>query len=220
MIILEVTNENIDITPIKQIANSIYIKIKDNYKLIYGENKLNKTIGQYNFLVSPDSFFQVNDEICIKLYKKIKSYIEQDKNILDLFCGTGTIGIFVNENNKVLGVEINKNAIIDANQNKKINDINNIEFLCGDSGKTIQNINFKPDIVIVDPPRSGLDKISINNIIKLNPQKIIYVSCDPMTLVRDLNELSNSFEVEEITPFDMFPNTNHVECIALLIKNM
>ena len=120
--------------------------------------------------------------------------------------------------NKVLGVEINSSAINDALLNKKINNLTNIDFKLGDVGTILNNNNFKADCIVVDPPRAGLDNVAIKNIIKINPQKLIYVSCDPVTLARDLNILSNDYNVLEITPFDMFSNTYHVECVALLTK--
>ena len=99
-----------------------------------------------------------------------------------------------------------------------IYNIKNINFVCGESGKELKNIKFNPDIVIVDPPRSGLSKDTIKNILKIAPKKLIYVSCDPMTFVRDLNMLNEKYEIIEITPFDMFPNTKHVECLCLLVS--
>ncbi len=135
---------------------------------------------------------------------------------MDLYCGTGSIGIFVNKGNRVIGIEKNRYAIEDANKNKSINNLDNINFICGDSGKEIENINFSPDVIIVDPPRSGLNKETIENILEFNSKKIIYVSCDPMTLVRDLNILSKTYNITEITPFDMFPNTYHCETLAVL----
>ena len=120
----------------------------------------------------------------------------------------------------MLGIEINESAIKDANENKKINNLDNINFICGDSGKEIDNINLKPDVIIVDPPRSGLSKETINNILKFNAKNIIYVSCDPMTLVRDLIILNHKYAIKEITPFDMFPNTYHVESLVLLTKKV
>ena len=149
-------------------------------------------------------------------YSKIKEYVGTNNNVLDLYCGTGSISIFVSENNNVLGVEINKYAIEDAKENAKLNNIKNINFICGESGKELENIKFNPDVVIVDPPRSGLSKDAIKNILKINTNKLIYVSCDPMTFVRDLSMLNEKYEIVEITPFDMFPNTKHVECLCLL----
>ena len=178
-----------------------------------------KNIGKYKYLVSLKSFFQVNDNVTYKLYEKIKEYCNSTKedNILDLYCGTGTIGIYLSEYcNKVLGIEINKQAIIDANKNKELNNISNIEFIAEDVSKIINKIKFKPSIIVVDPPRAGLDEKTIKEVIKINPNKLIYVSCDPMTLVRDLNILKYYFNIKEITPFDMFPNTYHVESVALM----
>ena len=216
MIILETNNNNINIDILKDISSSIYIKNNNEYTLLYGEKYIYENLGKYKFLISPDSFFQINVDVCIKLYTKVKEYIGVNKNVLDLYCGTGTIGIFVNENNNVIGIEINKYAINDANNNKEINNINNINFICNDSGKATKSINFNPDTIIVDPPRNGLNKETINNILQINPQMIIYISCDPMTLVRDLKILNNQYNIIEITPFDMFPNTYHCETICVL----
>ena len=124
----------------------------------------------------------------------------------------------VSSNNNILGIEINEQAIKNAEENKKINKLNNIKFILGDSNKTLNNIKFNPNIVIVDPPRSGLNNEIIKKIIKLNPQKIIYTSCDPMTLSRDLNMLKENYIIKDITPFDMFPNTKHCESVAVLEK--
>lgn len=218
MIIIETNNDKLNIDCIKNISSSIYLKIKNKYKLIYGDKYIIENIKNFKFLVSPDSFFQINLDVCEKLYSKIKEYVGINKNILDLYCGTGSIGIFVSENNNVLGIEINKSSTLDANENKKINNIHNIRFVCGDSGDKIFDIDFKPDVIIVDPPRAGLDMCALKNIFKLNAKEIIYVSCDPMTLARDLNYLSDKYNIEEITPFDMFPNTYHVECMCYLSK--
>jgi len=216
MIIIESNNTKLDITPLKEIATSIYIKNNNKYNLVYGKKYIKEKLGDYEYLVSPDSFFQVNINTCFKLYSKIKEYVGYNKNILDLYCGTGSISIFVSKNNSVVGIEINEYAIKDAKENAKINNIKNIDFICGESGKELNNIKFKPDIIIVDPPRSGLSKETIKNIFKLKTKKLVYVSCDPMTLVRDLNLLNKEYEIIELTPFDMFPNTKHVECIVLL----
>lgn len=216
MIIIETDNKNLDISPLKEIASSIYLKVKNNYIHVYKEKYIKEKIGNYNYLISPDSFFQVNINTCFKLYLKIKEYVGTEKNVLDLYCGTGSISIFVSESNNILGIEINEDAIKDAKNNAKINDIKNINFICGESGKKIANINFKPDVIIVDPPRNGLNKETITNIFNLNSKLLIYVSCDPMTLIRDLNILIKNYNIIELTPFDMFPNTKHIECLVLL----
>lgn len=220
MIIIETQNKNLDITPLKEIASSIYLKINNKYIHAYGNKNIYEKLENYKFKISPDSFFQVNIDTCSKLYNKVKEYIGNNKNVIDLYCGTGTIGIFISKNNNVIGIEINEYAIKDAEENKKINKIDNINFICGDSGKKLKQLKFNPNIIIVDPPRSGLNKETINNILKFGSKEIIYISCDPMTFVRDLNILNKYYDIKEITPFDMFPNTYHIENIAYLVKKV
>ena len=178
-----------------------------------------KIIGDMKFAVSLSSFFQVNDNVTYKMYEQIKKYANGSKkdNLLDLYCGTGTIGIYLSKTvGQALGIEINEKAIVDANKNKKLNNISNINFMASDVSNVIDKLDFKPSIIIVDPPRAGLDQKTIAAIIKMRPQKLIYTSCDPMTLARDLNCFKEDFNIIEITPFDMFPNTHHIECVCLL----
>ena len=154
-----------------------------------------------------------------KLYQTVLEHsdLTGNENVLDLYCGTGTIGIFLSSKaNKVLGIEISIDAIKDANINKEKNQINNIEFLCGDTGTVLKKTNFKADLVIVDPPRAGLDENAIVELRKISAPKIIYVSCDPVTLARDIKRLENEYEVNTIIPVDMFSNTYHVECVCVL----
>ncbi len=192
--------------------------IVDN-KLLKGKGYIIEEISNLKFIISPNSFFQVNYLGMINIYNQVLKYVDNNTNVLDLYCGTGTIGIYLaNKVNHVLGIEINESAINDALLNKKINHLDNIEFKLGDVGTILNNNNFKADCIVVDPPRAGLDNITIKNIIKIKPPKLIYVSCDPVTLARDLNILSADYKIVEITPFDMFSNTYHVECVALLMK--
>lgn len=187
-----------------------------NDKVVKGNGCIKEEIDGFKFIISPTSFFQVNNIGMINIYNKVLEYVDGG-NVLDLYCGTGTIGIYVSKKaNKVLGIELNKEAIKDALINKKLNSIDNIDFISGDVGTILSQNKFKADIVIVDPPRAGLDNKSIDNIIKIRPRKIIYVSCDPVTLARDLNILKEKYDIIEITPFDMFGNTYHVECVCLL----
>ena len=187
-----------------------------NDKVFKGNGYIREEINDFKFIISPTSFFQVNNIGMINIYNKVLEYVDGG-NVLDLYCGTGTIGIYVSKKaNKVLGIELNKEAIKDALINKKLNSIDNIDFISGDVGTILSQNKFKADIVIVDPPRAGLDNKSIDNIIKIRPRKIIYVSCDPVTLARDLNILKEKYDIIEITPFDMFGNTYHVECVCLL----
>ncbi len=135
--------------------------------------------------------------------------------------GVGTISIFASKYaKKVYGVEIVEQAIDDAKENAKWNEIKNIEFIAGDTQKVltdlIENKKIIPDVVIVDPPRKGLDNITINNILKIKPKKVIYISCNPATLTRDLGLLEEKYNINMIQPVDMFPWTSHVECVAVM----
>lgn len=196
---------------------SIFIQNK-HYKIINKSNIIAR-LDNFNFLVSSEAFFQVNLDQTVNLYNKVLEYCElkEDDLVLDLYCGTGTIGIFLTPySKKVLGIEINSEAIKNANENKKINNISNIEFMVGDTKDLIKKVKFKPNVIVVDPPRSGLDKSVIEDIIKLKPERLVYVSCDAITLARDLSFLNEKYEVLEVTPVDMFPNTNHVESVVKL----
>lgn len=210
-------NKNKFIESVSKYIDSIVI----NNEVIKGEGKIIENLGDYKFIISPDSFFQVNTKQTINLYNKIREYadLNKDEILLDLYCGTGTIGIYLSDNcKKVIGIEINKSAVKDANKNKEINNISNIDFICGDALKEIKKLNINPDVIVVDPPRAGLDKKDIDNIFKLNANRIVYVSCDPVTLARDLNILGSKYNILELTPVDMFPNTSHVECVCCMIK--
>ena len=202
---------------LKDIVSSIYIK-SDKYKLIYGNEYIIDMIGDKKFVISPDSFFQVNTPMAYKLYSKVKEYAGNldNCNVLDLYCGTGTIGLFVG-GKSLVGVEINESAIHDANINKKLNGIS-AKFICGDSGKVLKGLNKNFDVVIVDPPRSGLSELSINEVISVGASRIVYVSCDPVTLARDLNIFKEFYNIKEISLFDLFPNTHHVESVCLMEK--
>ena len=139
------------------------------------------------------------------------------KSVLDLYCGTGTISLFLSKHfDKVIGIEINEEAVKCAFLNKDLNNISNVRFICGDVSKEIHHL--KADNIVVDPPRSGLTNEGINDILKINPERLVYVSCDPMTLARDLKLLGAKYEVKEVTLFDMFPWTYHVESVCLLVR--
>ena len=213
--IMIIIKGSMDVEPLKKHANSIYM----NDKLVYGDEFVQTKIGDLIFNVSKDSFFQVNSGMVQKLYDLAISYcgVSYDKKVLDLYCGTGTISLLLSKHFKeVIGIEINKEAVLCANMNKKLNNVDNVSFINGDVSKKIKDL--KADIVLVDPPRSGLTKKAIDDILKINPFKIVYISCDPMTLARDLKILKELYEIKEITPVDMFPNTYHVETVTLLVK--
>lgn len=191
----------------------------NKYKCIYGEKYLYEMIGEYKYRISPDSFFQVNSRTVNKLYNKVVEYAiknEKKDNLVDLYCGTGTIGIYLSKYfNNIIGIELNKQAVEDAKENAKINSVNNIKFYAGDVGKII-NDQIKADVIVVDPPRSGLDKRTKDILLKIKANKIVYVSCNPLTLARDIKELDSGYKLGDITLVDMFPNTHHVESVCVL----
>lgn len=191
-----------------------------NAKLIKGEGIIYEEILGKKFKISPKSFFQVNTKVCSKIFNEVRNYIK-DKNynkVLDLYCGTGIIGILISDLvGDVVGIEVVKDAVENAMDNKKLNVINNIKFICDKVENRIDEFK-NIDLIIVDPPRSGLDKNSVNSILKISPKDIIYISCDPNTLMRDLKILSSDYNIKEISIADMFPNTYHLETIVFLKK--
>ena len=188
-----------------------------NNKLVYGESSFKEVINHLIFNVSYDSFFQVNREICSIIFDKLNEYIDKSKCILDLYSGVGTLGISVSHKvDKVYSLEIVKNATLNGISNAKLNDASNIYFMLGKVEDNIKKIKDEIDTIILDPPRAGLDKVTRDFITRMNPQKIIYISCDPMTLARDLKELSLNYKVKEVTGLDMFPYTYHIETMCLL----
>lgn len=189
-----------------------------NNEIINGDNKFIEIINNKMFQVSYDSFFQINRYICGKLFELINDNIKEDETILDLYCGVGTLGLNANKAKKIYGIEIIPNAIINAITNAKINKQNNAYYMVGNTSKCIDKINDKIDTIIIDPPRSGLDEITRNTIIDMKPNKILYISCDPMTLARDLNILKEYYNINLIKGLDMFPYTYHVECVSVLCR--
>jgi 23S rRNA (uracil1939-C5)-methyltransferase len=189
----------------------------------HGKSTIIDVLGNYKFEISPNSFYQVNPMQMKVLYDKVIEFAEFKGNetVFDLYSGIGTISIYISEYvNKVYGIEIVHDAVMNANRNKEINNIKNVEFIEGDVGKKIINFcdrGVKADIIIVDPPRKGCEKILLDSILKLLPKKVIYVSCNSSTLARDLKYLcENGYEVRIVQPIDMFPQTEHVECVVLI----
>lgn len=214
MVILDKGNEK----ELKEKLKDVTSLIMDN-QCIQGKEFILNKIGTKTFQISKEAFFQVNQYTTQKLYDLVlqKANLTNKETILDLYCGTGTIGIYLsNYVKKGFGIEINQQAILDAIQNKKRNYTKNFEFISGDVSKIINQVTERPDLIIVDPPRSGLDNTTIKALFKINSSKIIYVSCDPLTLARDLKALKDQYTIVFITPVDMFPNTYHVECVCVL----
>ena len=194
--------------------SSIYI---DN-KLIYGVSSLNQKLNNLVFDVSPKSFFQVNPITAENLYNKVLEFVSNSDTIVDLYSGTGTITMLLSKKaRKVIGIEVVKDAVIDAKNNLLLNGIDNVEFICDkveNKIDTLKDLNI--DTLVMDPPRGGSDKKTLKSILDINPKKIIYISCNPVTLARDINILKDKYEIKEISAFDMFPQTYHVECVCLL----
>lgn len=193
--------------------------IIEDDKVLKGNGYIIEDLNGLKFIISPKSFFQVNTKQTIKLYDKVREFasLTGDEKVLDLYCGTGTIGLYLSDKAScVLGVELNEDAINDANKNKELNNISNASFIAGDAKDVIKKTNFKPDVIVVDPPRSGLFKGMVSDIVSFNAKRIVYVSCDPVTLARDLKELNAYYEIVEIQPVDLFPNTHHIENVVIL----
>ena len=190
---------------------------------LYGNGYVQDILGEYTFNISPLSFYQVNPIQAEKLYEfGVKgANIKKEDIVFDLYCGIGTISLFMSKYaKKVYGIEIVKEAVESAKENAKINNVNNTEFIAGDVEKVLDDLlnkqNIIPNVVMFDPPRRGLDDLTINNILKIAPKKVVYISCNPATLVRDLSRFEKAYEIVEIQPVDMFPFTSHVECVAVL----
>ena len=191
--------------------------------VIYGDGFITDILGDYKFKISPLSFYQVNPLQAEKLYNIGVESAEINKNdiVFDLYCGIGTISLFMSKYaKKVYGIEIVEQAIEDAKQNAKLNNVKNTEFIAGDVefvlDDLINNKKIIPNVVMVDPPRRGLDNKSIENILKIHPDRFVYISCNPATLVRDLSKFEGVYNIQKIQPVDMFPYTSHVECVAVL----
>lgn len=188
---------------------------------IWGEDTISDSILGLDFSISPHSFFQVNPQQTENLYQKALDLAEIDetKTVLDIYCGIGTISLCAAKSaKKVVGVEIVPQAIEDAKENAKINNLNNTEFYCGEAEQIVPKLIDKgerPDIVIIDPPRKGSDEKTLSAIAKALPERIVYVSCNPATLARDAKFLTeNGYKLTSATPVDMFPFTEHIESVA------
>ena len=202
--------------------NTNVIMGKENVN-IYGDGYIKDKLGDFIFKISPHSFYQVNPVQAEKLYNigVEAAKIDKEDTVFDLYCGIGTITLFMSKYaKKVYGIEIVEEAIKDANENARINNVDNTEFIAGDVeivlDRLINKEHIIPDVVMVDPPRKGLDSKSIENLLKILPKKLVYISCNPATLVRDLSKLEDKYKITMIKPVDMFPFSKHVECVSVL----
>ena len=194
-------------------------------KVLFGDGFITDSLCGLKFKISPQSFYQVNRDGAELLYSKAAEYagLKGDEVLLDLYCGTGTIGLsMAHKAKKLIGVEIIPKAIEDAKENAMANGIGNARFICGDAAKaaeTHRSEGLTPDVIIIDPPRKGCDKSLIKTISDMNPDRVVYVSCDPATLARDLAVFAElGFTAHEVTPVDMFPRTSHVESVVKLSR--
>lgn len=197
----------------------------DRNIIVYGKGYIEDELCGCTFRISPSSFYQVNPEQTEHLYEKAiaSAGLTGKEKVIDAYCGTGTIGIIASKHAKeVIGVELNKDAVRDAVTNAKRNDIHNITFYNEDAGEFMVRMadkGEKADVVIMDPPRSGSDEAFLSSIVNLSPKKVVYVSCNPETLARDLKYLTrHGYRAKEMTPFDLFPITKHCEMVCLLEK--
>ena len=226
--ILKISKELIKDERIKGIYENINTKDEgssafgDKLNHLLGEEYIIETIGKIKYKVYPDTFFQLNLSQAEKMFEivKNKAKLSFNEKIFDAYCGVGAIALYLAHNAKeVVGAEYNKNSIILAKENAKLNKISNARFLQGDSSEVLRSLLEKGetfDIIVADPPREGLNDNFLNMIIKSNVKKFIYVSCNPATLAKNINVLKDYYNVTSITPLDMFPNTAHVETICLL----
>lgn len=212
-----------NVTSIKQNINDAHSNVIMGPQSItlYGEEEIEDQLSEVTFNISDQSFYQINSHQTEKLYQQALDYAQLtgDEIVLDTYCGIGTIAIYMAENARhVYGVEVVPSAINDANQNATKNQLENTTFVCGKAEEVIlkwKAEGIRPDVVMVDPPRKGCDETFLETILELNPKRIVYISCNPSTQQRDAHILNHQYDLKEITPVDMFPQTTHIETVAL-----
>lgn len=194
-------------------------------ELLWGRPTILDALGRLNFHISPRSFFQVNTRQAERLYEQALAYadLHGTETVIDAYCGTGTITLFLAQKaRKVYGIEIVQPAILDARKNARDNHVKNAEFIVGDATAVMPALykqGIRPDVVVVDPPRAGCTEIVLRTFANMKPQRIVYVSCNPATLARDLAILKDlGYITQEVQPVDLFPQTSHVENVALLMR--
>ena len=195
-------------------------------RVIYGDGKINDNIGDLVFEISPLSFFQVNPVQTEVLYNKALEYAALGENdtVFDIYCGIGTISLFLAQRaKKVYGIEIVEEAIKDAKRNAEINNLDNVEFYVGKAEDVVPKMykqGKRANVVVVDPPRKGCDEKVLDTIVSMQPDRVVYVSCNPSTLARDLAYLNEKgYKSLEVQPVDMFPHSVHIENVALIVKD-
>jgi 23S rRNA (uracil1939-C5)-methyltransferase len=211
---------------IKTIVNNITarkaaIALGEEEIILSGPGTIQDKLGPFNFQISANSFFQTNAPGAETLYERAGAFAELKgtETVLDLYSGTGTIPIFLSRHaESVIGMEISESAVLDAQRNCASNGVRNCQFICGDIRERLSDLQMKPDVLIIDPPRAGMHKDVLAKVMELGTEKIIYVSCNPATMARDVAEMVQDYHIAEIQPVDMFPQTYHIEAIAKLIR--
>ena len=200
--------------------DTIYDLIPQVY---HGAGFIEEQLGHLRFIISPKSFFQTNTLQAEKLYSIVREFsgLTGNEIVYDLYCGTGSIGLFVaNKAKKIVGVEVIADAVEDAKKNAEANDIHHAQFFAGDVIKICNDTFFqqhgKPDIVITDPPRAGMHEKLVQKLLEMEAPRIVYVSCNSSTMARDIALLLEKYKLVKCQPIDMFPHTHHIECVALL----
>ncbi|MBQ6654534.1 MAG: 23S rRNA (uracil(1939)-C(5))-methyltransferase RlmD [Erysipelotrichaceae bacterium] len=187
--------------------------------LLAGKNNIDLNIEERKFSLAPQSFFQLNTQQALNIYRKVRELLGEDcGTVVEAFCGIGVMSLMLAEKcEKIIGIDLEKSAVENARENARVNNIKNAEFICADANEQIGKIARKQiiDVMIVDPPRTGLGADFIETIVKSKPRKIIYVSCNPATLARNYADLARYYELTFIQPYDMFPQTPHVETVTL-----
>lgn len=212
------------IPQIKTVVNNINkkkasIAVGEQEIVLFGEGYIKDRIGPFTFQISANSFFQTNSLAAFKLYRKAAEYADLNGSdmVVDLYSGTGTIPIFLADRVKAItGIEISRSATLDAYENCKENGIDNCQFICGDIRERLSGITYKPNVMIIDPPRAGMHKDVLAQVLTLSPDRIVYISCNPATLARDLSRMIKDYALIEVQPVDMFPHTYHIEIVAKL----
>jgi len=202
-------------------ARKSSVAIGETEQLVAGESFLKERIGSFEFIISANSFFQTNSVGAQTLYDTAKDYAELQghETVLDLYSGTGTIAIYLAGSAKrVIGIEQVESAVRNAERNCLINNVSNCRFVQGDIKEKLPQLTEKPQVVVIDPPRAGMHKDVVQQILKLAPERIVYISCNPASLARDVAILSEAYDLLEVQPVDMFPHTYHIEAVAKLTR--
>jgi 23S rRNA (uracil1939-C5)-methyltransferase len=200
-------------------ARKAGIAVGEFERLVDGDAFIRDRIGRFEFVISANSFFQTNTHGAARLYETVAEYarLSRRESVLDLYSGTGTIPILLSAHcREAVGIEIAASAVADARNNCRLNGISNCRFIQGDIQACLTGLDLRPEVVVIDPPRVGMAKVAAQQVAALAPERIVYVSCNPATLARDLALLQPDYECLEIQPVDMFPHTFHVESVARL----